>query len=324
MYDLIIIGSGPAGLAAAIYAQRARLHFLVLEREPMSGGQIINTDAVDNYPGLPGINGFDLAMKLREHAESLGASFVCDEVVRIENMAGDIKTVCGQEGKYRTRTLILATGAAHRKLGVPGEETLAGRGVSYCAVCDGAFFRDQVTAVVGGGDVAVEDAIFLSRICRKVYLIHRRDELRAAASLQEQVRERENVEILWNTVVTEICGKEAVEELRLSRTVRDAGLQAAACGPAHQEDALKVDGVFAAVGIVPNSQIFAEVALDENGYVVADETGRTSCPGVFVAGDVRTKPLRQIVTAASDGANAVASAERFLAAHGAGNGRRNL
>ncbi|MCD8123530.1 MAG: thioredoxin-disulfide reductase [Lachnospiraceae bacterium] len=324
MYDLIILGSGPAGLAAAIYAQRARLHFLVLEKEPMSGGQIINTDAVDNYPGLPGINGFDLAMKLREHAESLGASFVCDEVVRIENMAGDIKTVVGRDDEYRARTLILATGATHRKLGVPGEEELAGRGVSYCAVCDGAFFRNQVTVVVGGGDVAVEDAIFLSRICRKVYLIHRRDELRAAASLQEQVRERDNVEILWNTVVTEVRGKDAVGELQLASAARSGALQAASCQEPRQESVLPVDGVFAAVGIVPNSQLFDGVTLDEGGYVVADETGKTNCPGVFAAGDVRTKPLRQIVTAASDGANAVASAERYLAAQGADNGRRDL
>lgn len=214
IYDLIIIGSGPAGLAAAIYAQRARLDALVMEKEMMSGGQVLTTYEVDNYPGLPGINGFDLGMKFREHADRLGARFAEDQVLQVEKTEEGF-LVKGEKETYRTRTVLIATGAAHRKLGVPGEERLAGMGVSYCATCDGAFFRDKVTAVAGGGDVALEDAIFLSRICRKVYLIHRRDELRGAKSLQEAVMALDKVEILWDTVIEEIQGDGQVESLKL-------------------------------------------------------------------------------------------------------------
>ncbi len=307
MYDLIIIGAGPAGLAAAVYARRARLDFVVLEKEGMGGGQIIETDEVDNYPGFPQINGYDLAVKLQEHAEKLGARILCDEVTGISDPAGEIKTVHGRRRDYSARTLILAAGASHRRLGVPGEERLAGQGVSYCAVCDGAFYRGQQVAVMGGGNVAVEDALFLSRICRKVYLIHRRGELRAAADLREQIRDRDNVEILWNTVLREIQGDEEVEGLRLAPApgTADAG---------SGEWTLPVDGVFIAVGIAPNTGILGEaaLALDPDGFVPADESCVTACPGIFAAGDIRTKPLRQVVTAAADGANAAVSAERYL------------
>lgn len=299
MYDLIIIGSGPAGLAAAIYAERAQLDTITIEKEMMSGGQVLTTYSVDNYPGFPGINGFDLGVKLREHAESLGARFVEDEVLAVTVENGVKQVRCAKE-TYEAKALVIATGASHRKLGVEGEERLGGRGVSYCAVCDGALYKNRITAVIGGGDVAVEDAIFLSRLCQKVYLIHRRDELRAARSLQKQLEACSNVEILWDTVVDRIHGEEAVESLQVRN--RKTG----------ESWDLPVQGVFVAVGISPNSSVFQGVVEMENGYICAGEEGETSVPGIFAAGDVRTKSLRQIVTAVSDGANAVGAAERYL------------
>ena len=302
VYDVIIIGSGPAGLAAGIYAKRARLSSIIIEKEYVSGGQVLNTYEVDNYPGLPGINGFDLGMKLREHCEKLGAEFVTAEV-ELVSLAEDGRTklVKTQDQTYEAKTVILAMGARHRMLEVPGEEEFAGMGISYCATCDGAFFKDRVTAVVGGGDVAVEDALFLARGCSKVYLIHRRDSLRAAAVLQEKVRENEKIEILWDTVVTEIRGHEQVERI---------GLQNKKTG---EKTELPVDGVFVAVGNIPNSKIVTELLqLDKNGYISADETGATEMPGVYAAGDIRAKQLRQIVTAVSDGANAVTSVQNYL------------
>ncbi len=298
-YDLIIVGSGPAGLAAAIYAERARLETLVIEKGMVSGGQVLTTYEVDNYPGLPGVGGYDLGTKFREHADNLGAQFAEDEVLRIEGEGEQKRVVCAHE-TYEARAVILATGASHRKLGVPGEEELGGMGVSYCATCDGAFFRKKVTAVVGGGDVALEDAVFLSRMCQKVYLIHRRNELRGAKSLQEQVFAQENIEILWDTVVEEIQGAEKVEALKIKNV------------KTQEEGRLEVNGVFIAVGITPASDSFEGLVEMDHGYIKAGEDCRTSCPGIFAAGDVRTKPLRQIVTAAADGANAVTSVERYL------------
>ena len=300
MYDLIIIGSGPAGLSAAVYGKRAGLNLLVLEKNPMSGGQVLNTYEVDNYLGLPGIGGFDMGVKFREHAEKMGAEFKEAEVTAIAD-CGDVKKVQTTEGEFEAKTLILAMGAHHAKLGVPGEEELAGMGVSYCATCDGAFFKNRVTAVVGGGDVAVEDAIFLARFCKKVYLIHRRDSLRAAKSLQEELFALSNVEILWNKRVTEIDGADMVESLSLEDTAGEG------------TSSLAVDGVFIAVGIHPDTELCRElVACDENGYVLAGEDGVTNVPGIFAAGDARKKPLRQIITAVADGANAATSAGNFL------------
>lgn len=321
-YDLVIIGSGPAGLAAAIYAQRAKLNTLVIEKEMMSGGQVLTTYEVDNYPGLPGIGGFDLGVKLRQHAEQLEAVFTEDEVQRIElelaeaeelqaaelHDAGAEKTadntpwkrlVC-KKNSYLAKSIIIATGATHRKLGVPGEEELAGMGVSYCATCDGAFFRKKVTAVVGGGDVALEDAIFLARMCEHVYLIHRRDELRGAKSLQDKLFALENVTVIWDSVVEEIKGGMKVESLAV-KNVKTG-----------EKTDLAVNGVFIAVGITPNSRPYEGLVEMDHGYICADESGTTSAPGIFAAGDVRTKPLRQIITAAADGANAVTSVERYL------------
>ena len=335
-YDLVIIGSGPAGLAAAIYAQRARLNTLVIEKEMMSGGQVLSTYEVDNYPGLPGINGFDLGMKLRQHADLLEAVFCEDEVEAVELVKAEeqgeeqlqaaelheasdsmmsaqeagktensavMKKIIGKKDTYYGKTVIIASGAMHSKLGVPGEEEFGGMGVSYCATCDGAFFRKKVTAVVGGGDVAIEDAIFLARMCEKVYLIHRRDQLRGARSLQEKLFALDNVTVLWDTVVEEIRGEGKVNSL----AVKNVKTQ--------EQSELSVDGVFVAVGITPNSQPFSQLLTLDHGYIAADETCETGVPGVFAAGDVRKKQLRQIVTAVADGANAVTSAERYLTEH---------
>lgn len=302
MYDIIIIGSGPAGLSAAIYAQRACLDTIVIEKNGISGGQVLNTWEVDNYPGFPGVTGFELSRQFREHANKPGARVVQDEVVQVE-LSGNVKKVVCEEETYEARCVILASGAHHRTLEVPGEEELRGAGVSYCATCDGAFFRGRTVAVVGGGDAALEDAIFLARMCEKVYIVHRRDKLRGAKRLQERLQALENIEFVWNSETAAIEGNGQVEALRLRQTKTG------------EEKRLDVDGVFIAVGIAPESELYAgQLELDEQGYIRADESGQTSVPGVFAAGDVRTKALRQILTAASDGANCVASAERYLQA----------
>ena len=302
MYDIIIIGSGPAGLSAAIYAQRACLDTIVIEKNGISGGQVLNTWEVDNDPGFPGVTGFELSRQFREHANKLGARVVQDEVVQVE-LSGNVKKVVCEEETYEARCVILASGAHHRTLEVPGEEELRGAGVSYCATCDGAFFRGRTVAVVGGGDAALEDAIFLARMCEKVYIVHRRDKLRGAKRLQERLQALENIEFVWNSETVAIEGNAQVEALRLRQTKTG------------EEKRLDVDGVFIAVGIAPESELYAgQLELDEQGYIRADESGQTSVPGVFAAGDVRTKALRQILTAASDGANCVASAERYLQA----------
>ncbi len=302
IYDVIILGAGPAGLTAAIYAQRANLTCLVMEKEYMSGGQVVNTCEVDNYPGLPGIGGFELGMKFHEHAEQMGASFVNIEArhIGLED-GGRVKVIYTEQEEYRARTVVLAMGAAYRKLGVPGEEKLSGVGVSYCATCDGAFFKDRKVAVVGGGDVAMEDALFLARGCEKVYVIHRRDSFRAAPILQKRLREYENVEILWNTTVSELIGNSHLECIKLKHM--DTG----------EESMLDVEGIFIAVGTIPNTRLVERlIRLDENGYIAADETGVTEVPGIFVAGDIRAKQMKQIVTAVSDGANAIESVQKYL------------
>ena len=298
--QLIILGSGPAGLAAAIYAKRAELDVLVIEKNFVSGGQVLNTYEVDNYPGLPGINGFDMGMKFREHADKLEVPFASDEITKIEKMEDGYRLIGGAD-TYEATALIVATGATHRKLGLAKEEELVGRGVSYCATCDGAFFRGRDTVVVGGGDVAVEDAIFLARLCRKVYVVHRRDELRAAKSLQARLLSLDNVEMVWDSVAKELTGDDMVDGLVVTNVKTG------------EERRLDVDGVFVAVGILPNTELTRELAdHDQGGYLIAGEDGVTSAPGLFAAGDLRTKPLRQIVTAVSDGANCVTSVERYL------------
>ena len=300
IYDIIIIGSGPAGLAAAIYGERAKLNTLVIEKDYISGGQVNDTYEIDNYPGLKGVSGFELANKFKEHADALRAHFVTEEIVEAE-LQGQVKLVKTTSNTYEARTVIIATGARHKELGAKGENDYAGIGVSYCATCDGAFFKDKVVTVVGGGDVAVEDAIFLARGSRKVYLVHRREELRAAKQLCEKLFSLDNVEILWNSEVREISGQGKVQQLKIYNNKE--------CS----EYDLNTDGLFVAVGIEPNSSVFAkELKLDDLGYIVAGENCETNIPGVFAAGDVRKKQLRQVVTAVADGANAVTSAEKYI------------
>ncbi|NLK99524.1 MAG: thioredoxin-disulfide reductase [Clostridiales bacterium] len=301
IYDVIIIGSGPAGLSAAIYAQRAELKNIVIEKTGFSGGQIINTYEVDNYPGTPGISGFDLSAKFREHCDKLNTTFVTGEVVELK-LEDDIKLLTLDDGsQYKAKTIVIASGGLPRHLNVPGEDKFSGLGLSYCATCDGAFFKNRKVAVVGGGDVAVEDAIFLSRICEKVYVIHRRDEFRAIKSSVNKLLENENVTILWDSVVESINGTETVESLDV-KNVKTG-----------ESSKIDVDGVFIAVGYIPTSQIYKDiVATDDSGYIIAGENTETNVPGIFAAGDIRTKDLRQIITAASDGANAITAVERYL------------
>ena len=297
IYDVIIIGAGPGGISAAIYAKRAGFNTLLIERAYVSGGQIINTAEVDNYPGLPGVSGMELANKFKEHAESAGVVAVREEVTGIE-AEEEIKKITTKDKAYLSKSIIIATGATHRLLGIPGEMELAGMGVSYCATCDGAFFKDKTVAVIGGGDVAVEDAIFLARLCKKVYVVHRRDELRAAKVLQDRLLALDNVEMLWNQIPEGIIGSGQVSKIAL----KDVKSQI--------QQEVDVDGVFVAVGMTPQTEVFKSVvAVDEGGYIKAGEDCRTNVSGIYVVGDVRTKSLRQIITAAADGANAITSVQ---------------
>lgn len=303
MYDLVIIGSGPAGLSAAVYAKRAKMKVLVLEKESFSGGQIVYTEQVDNYLGMYGKSGYDLSEEFKAHAEALEVEFRETSVKAVRQKVGqniiEIKIEDGEA--IETKAVLVATGAKHRKLFVPGEEELSGSGVSYCATCDGAFFGGKQVAVVGGGDVALEDALYLSRICEKVYLIHRRNTFRGAKILQEKVKNTENIVFLPYYQVEQIKGNHKVETLLLKESQTG------------EKKELEVSGVFIAIGMEPeNSLLEGLVEFDENGYVVADEDGITNKSGIFVAGDIRTKQLRQIVTAVSDGANAVYSVEKYL------------
>lgn len=296
MLDILIIGSGPAGLSAAVYAKRANLKVLVVEKEYYGTGQIAESHQVDNYLGLFGTNGYELGEKFREHAESLGVEFKNGEAEQFEAFGDGWKVHLKKGEILETRTVIYAAGAKHRQLGIAGEKEYSGKGVSYCATCDGAFFKDKVTAVIGGGDTALDDALYLSDICSKVYLVHRRNEFRGSANTVEKLRAKENVEFVLEAKPSLIEGNDKVTELKMEDGRK-----------------LEVDGVFIAVGMIPLTvPVKNIVELDSAGYIVADETGKTSAEGFFVAGDVRTKTLRQVVTAVSDGANAVTSAERYI------------
>lgn len=301
IYDLAILGGGPAGITAAIYASRARLNTIWIDKNFAPGGQITATYEVDNYPGMPGISGMDLGEAFGEHARKLGLEPKREKLLSLENISGDIKTIHTKKNEYQARTIILAFGAEHRKLDIPGEDDLGGLGVSYCATCDGAFYKDRTAVVVGGGNAAAEDAVFLSGLCKKVYLVHRRDELRADKAIQEKIFDCENIEMVWDSVPLEILGQDEVTGIKI-RNVKTG-----------EERELDTDGVFIAVGIVPNTTfVKAQLELDENGYICAGEEGITSAAGVFAAGDIRTKALRQVVTAVSDGANTVASVQKYL------------
>lgn len=296
MIDVLIIGSGPAGLSAAIYARRANLNVAVLEKLYMGLGQVAESRQVDNYLGMPGMNGYDMGEAFRRHAEDFGAEFLEGEAAEIKK-EGDIFCIVLKDGeRLSARTVIYAAGAAHRHLGVVGEDVLAGRGVSYCAVCDGAFYRKKIVAVAGGGDTALDDALYLSEMCSKVYLIHRREEFRGAKATLLKLREKENVTILAPAVINEVKGENKVSGIVLS-----------------DGNEIECQGLFVAVGMEPQTELLkGVVTLDKTGYVVADETGKTSVDGFFVAGDVRAKALRQVVTAAADGANAAVFAAEYL------------
>jgi len=298
MYDLLIIGGGPAGLTAAIYAARANLNALLLEKDSTGLGAVSVSDCVDNYPGLPGIGGYELTERFRAHAERLGAHITIDEITAIRRTDSEYAVQTRYHGELQSHTVIYACGTSHRRLDIPGADRI---GVSYCAACDGAFYQNAAVAVIGGGDSALEDALYLSNLAESVYLIHRREEFRANAAAQKQVQSRENITCIMSAASVEIIGSKRVEGMRILHT--DSG----------QSEVLAVDAVFAAIGSIPNTEMLSEICtLDENGYIVADETCVTSSQGLFAAGDVRTTPMRQIVCAAADGANAVQSAVRYL------------
>lgn len=300
VFDTIIIGGGPGGYTAALYAARAGFSALVLEKLS-PGGQMATTDQIDNYPGFPqGVNGFQLALAMQKGAQRFGAQTELAEVLQVD-LRGPVKEVVTQKETYRAPTVVLATGASPRELGLPGERELRGRGVSYCATCDGMFYRGKTVAVVGGGNTAAADVLYLSRLCEKVFLIHRRDQLRASRVYLEPLKQAENVEILWDSQVT---------ELLYGETLTGAKVRNKKTGEVKE---LSLDGLFLAVGQLPNTQLFqGQVELDAAGYVVADETTRTNLPGVFAVGDLRQKPLRQVVTAAADGAVAAHFLEEYL------------
>ncbi len=294
MYDIIIIGSGPAGLSAAVYAQREQFNAIVIEKQYMGTGQISKSERVDNYLGIYGESGYDLGEKFRTHAEELGTKFITAEVIEVIPYNSIYKLRLSDGTLLETKNIIYAAGAEHRKLGIKGESEFSGKGVSYCALCDGAFFRGKTVSVIGGGDTALGDALLLSKISEKVYLIHRRDEFRANKTLQLKVRNTANIEPIMNAVPVEIFGDKRVSEIKIQ--VGD------------RTENLSVDGVFVAIGNSPNSSLIKNIVeLDKNGYVIASEGGRTSAKGIFVAGDVRTKHLRQVATAVSDGANCIES-----------------
>lgn len=298
--DVIVIGGGPGGYTAALYAARANLNVILIEKLA-PGGQMSTTDIVENYPGFPeGINGFDLGMQMQQGAERFGAKTVYAEVTGVE-LSGEVKRVQAGEKVYEAKTIILALGAYPRELGLPNERELRGKGVSYCATCDGMFYRDKTVVIVGGGNTAVADALYLNKICKKVYLVHRRDELRASKTYLRSLEDAENVEILWSSKVSEIQSTDHVTGVSIEN-LKDNQVYTIAC-----------DGVFVAVGNVPGTELVkGQIALDEAGYVLADETTRTNLPGVFAVGDMRSKPLRQIVTAVADGAVASKYAEEFI------------
>ena len=300
-YDVLIIGGGPAGLTAGLYAARARLATLLLEKSAL-GGQVIKTERIENYPGCDtGISGFELMHRMEQQAKNFGLSITSAALESIMPLQDRTILVATSEGEFRARSLIIATGSEPRLLGAAGEERLIGRGVSYCATCDGAFFREKEVAVVGGGDAAIEEALFLSRLVKKVHVIHRRDQLRAIQILQERARAEDRISFIWNTVVDEILGDARVSSLRL-RNLKDGS-----------SFSLAVDAVFIYVGLRPNTGCLAGlIPLTEEGFIVTSELLETQLPGIFAAGDVRKKLLRQITTAVGDGATAAFAAEKYL------------
>jgi thioredoxin reductase (NADPH) len=300
-YDIVIIGGGPAGLSAGIYASRARLGSLLIERGVV-GGQILNAERVENYPGFPeGISGFDLVQFMHQQATGFGLETVTDEVTGIE-ITGQQKVVKTSKGSYVTKVVIIASGSERQKLGVPGEAEFTGKGVSYCATCDAAFFREKIVAVVGGGNAAITEALELTKFASKVIVIHRRNQLRATQILQERAFAEPKIELLWDTVVEEIVGEAFVNRIRV-RNVTSG-----------QESSLEVSGVFVSVGFKPNTGYLKGILdLDATGAIVTNNNMETGVPGIFAAGDIRSNSIRQVISAAGDGATAAIYAERYIA-----------
>ena len=299
MYDVIVIGAGTAGMTAGIYARRAGKKVLIIE-EKSYGGQIINTPEVENYPGISKVSGFTFANNLYNQTRELGAEFKFEEVMKIQNNS-DYKVVVTNKTKYQGKTVIIATGAKNRPLGVNNEDKLTGAGVSYCATCDGAFFKGKDVAVVGGGNTALEDAMFLSDYCNLVYVIHRRNEFRGEKGLADILKEKSNVKFVFDSVVKSIKGEQSVEGLEILNVKKNTLSE------------IKIQGVFIAIGQMPDNEKISDIVeLDDKGYIKADETCTTNTEGVFVAGDCRTKQIRQLTTAASDGAVAALAACSYI------------
>lgn len=297
MVDLIVIGAGPAGMTAAIYACRSGLSVQVLDKFSY-GGQVALTSEVENYPGVLNTNGGELSQLFYQQAQTAGAEFISADINRVE-LTGEIKKVYTRRKEFEARAVIIANGVTRRKIGCPGELEFSGRGVSYCATCDGAFYKGKDTAVVGGGNTAIEDALYLSAICRKVYVVHRRDSFRAEKYLVDALKRKENVHYVLNATVAEISGLETVQHIR--------------CNTPDGEHQIEVNAVFVAIGALPDNSIYAtEVAVDHHGYFNAGEDCKTNLPGVFVAGDCRRKPIKQIVTATADGAVAATFAAEYI------------
>ena len=302
MKDIIIIGGGPAGLVAALYAGRAQLDALMIEKQ-FQGGQMVTTNEVENYPGFVDITGSDLANIMYEHAKKFGGTMEYKEVLEIQ-VDGDIKRVITDTEAYEAKVVILSMGVKPRKLGLDRENELGGRGVSYCATCDGGFFRNKIVAVVGGGDTAVEDALHLSRIAEKVYLISRSNKLTANKVAQEKLFKTTNVEIIWNSIVTKLNGEEKLSEIQIKNIENDKIIE------------LEMNGLFVAVGSSPSTDLVKGlVDLNKQGYIIADESCKTSVEGIFAIGDIRTKAVRQVLTAAADGAVSIYEAEKYLINH---------
>jgi len=298
MYDICIIGAGIAGLTAVIYARRAGLGAVLIEKN-IFGGQMVESAEIGNYPGIPSTTGPELASAAYEQATALGAEVIFDTVTAIEKTDG-IWTLTGQAARYEAKAVIVANGATHRKLGCEGEQKFAQRGVSYCATCDGSFYRGKRVAVVGGGNTALEDALFLANLCERVYLIHRRDQFRGDKVLSDAVQERENIELVLDSQVSRIIGEQRVSG---AEVINKSG----------ESRIIELSGVFVAVGVQPDTELVSSIVkLDEGGYIIADENGETGVEGLYAAGDCRSKRLRQIVTAAADGANAAFSASNYI------------